>query len=65
MKISRKMKQAINEAIDAAASQVVTANAPLCDEVPPENWSKEEKAVFDQAYEVAYRAKEKASALFE
>lgn len=41
------------------------ANAPICNDVPPEGWSKEDKAVFDQAYEVACRARGKVMVLFD
>jgi len=63
MKISRKLYKAIQNAIELAAMEVVTENAPECDRVPPEGWTAAQRGVFDQAHEVAYRANKRIDAL--
>ncbi len=63
MKISNRLRVAIMKAVDEAAAEVVTVNAPACDDVPPEEWTSQQKAVVDQACEVAYRSKQKIQAL--
>lgn len=64
MKLSLKMKAAISEAINSAAMRVVTEHAPICDDIPPEGWNQEQKAVFDHAHQVAYLATKNVLALF-
>jgi hypothetical protein len=63
MKISKKLHQAIRNAIDEAAMEVVTESAPECDRVPPEGWTNAQRQVFDQAHEVAYRANKRINVL--
>jgi hypothetical protein len=64
MKISKKLHQAIQDAVDKAARDVVAQYAPICTDVPPNGWQPEDTKVFDQAHEVAHRAKENIQALF-
>lgn len=63
MKISKKLHKAIQEAIQRAAEEVVTENAPECDSMPPDGWTTAQRNVFDQAHEVAYRANKRIDAL--
>jgi hypothetical protein len=63
MKISKKLHKAIRDAIERAAMEVITENEPVCDSVPPEGWTAAQRAVFDQAHEVAYRANKRIDAL--
>jgi hypothetical protein len=63
MKISKKLHKAIQHAIELAAMEVVTENAPDCDSNPPERWTTAQRNVFDQAHEVAYRANKRIDEL--
>jgi len=63
MKISKKLHKAIQNAIELAAMEVVTENAPECDRVPPEGWTAAQRNIFDQAHEVAYRANKRIDEL--
>jgi hypothetical protein len=63
MKISKKLRKAIQTAIELAAMDVVTEHAPECDSVPPERWTTAQRDVFDRAHEVAYQANKRIDAL--